>query len=215
MTSLDIDRVKAVLAPHAKMYESRPPVYQTVMLDDLAQLWQRNHARLLDIGGGTGVIAQAIQELLPADVVTSVDVVDRYFPTLSVETRVYDGERLPFDDASFDAATINNVMHHIPREIRPGILKEIRRVVDGPLYIKDHVAGTWLDHRRLTVLDAIGNLPFGGQIEAWYLSSDDWQSLAREGGYKIVETRTGPYRSGLMAMAFPNRLEIAMRLEPV
>jgi len=127
------------LARHAPLYRRRPPVYQTVMLSSLGELWQGHHEKVLDIGGGTGVMAQAIQELLPAGRVAAVDVVDRYFDTLSVETHVYDGTTLPFADGSFDAATINNVMHHVPPAIRAGLMREVRRVVDGPVYIKDHV----------------------------------------------------------------------------
>ena len=215
MNTLTTEAVAACLAPHTPLYRRRPPVYQTVMLNALARLWQGPHTRLLDVGGGTGVIAQAMQELLPVDTVTSVDVVDRFFGTLTVKTMVYDGTRLPFEDGHFDSATINNVLHHVPRDQRGAILAEIRRVVNGPLYIKDHVAGRWLDHQRLKVLDAIGNLPFKGQIEAWYLTEQEWEQLAQQGGYTIAARETGPYRTGLMERMFPNHLETTMRFDPV
>lgn len=214
MTDITLDSVSACLSRHTPLYRRRPPVYQTVMLAALASLWRGPHDRLLDIGGGTGVIAQAMQDLLPVGQVTSVDVVDRFFQTLTVETCVYDGTRLPFADAAFDGATINNVMHHIPPALRPAVMAEVRRCVTGPVYIKDHVARSWLDHRRLMALDAIGNLPFSGQITAWYLSEGDWEALAAGAGYRIVAAESGPYRSGAMAAVFPNRLERAMRLEP-
>jgi SAM-dependent methyltransferase len=196
------------------MYRNRPPVYQTVMLADLAAIWQGHHANLLDIGGGTGVMAEAMQALLPVDRVTAIDVVERYFPNLSVETRVYGGSVLPFADASFAAATINNVMHHVDPAYRIALMREVRRVVAGPVYIKDHVARSWLDHARLAVLDAIGNIPFGGQVQARYLSLGDWDELARQSGYRIAAIRSGGYRTGMMARAFPNRLEAAFRLDP-
>jgi SAM-dependent methyltransferase len=184
------------------------------MLSSLAQLWEARHDRVLDVGGGTGAMAQAIQEFLPAGRVSAVDVVDRYFDTLSVETHVYDGTHLPFEDGSFDAATINNVMHHIPPAVRVDLMREVRRVVSGPVYIKDHVAASWLDHARLTVLDAIGNIPFGGQIDADYLSRAEWEQLALAAGYRITAQADGTYREGVMAWLFPNRLETTMRFEP-
>ncbi|ANK13236.1 class I SAM-dependent methyltransferase [Erythrobacter neustonensis] len=214
MTAITIGAVADILEQHTPLYRNRPPVYQTVMLADLAQVWKVHHANLLDVGGGTGVMAQAMQALLPVDKVTAIDVVDRYFPTLSVETRVYDGAVLPFADASFAAATINNVMHHVDLDYRAGLMREIRRVVDGPVYIKDHVAISKLDHARLAVLDAIGNIPFGGQVNARYLSPAEWDALAREAGYRIAATSSGTYRSGIMARIFPNRLEAAFRLDP-
>lgn len=214
MTAITIEAVANVLQQHTQMYRTRPPVYQTVMLADLATIWDGHHATLLDIGGGTGVVAEAMQALLPVDHVTAVDVVDRYFPTLSVDTRVYDGVTLPFPDASIAAATINNVMHHIDENVRVSLMRDIRRVVTGPVYIKDHLASSRLDHVRLTILDAIGNIPFGGQISASYLSPGDWDDLARKSGYRLASSSHGAYRHGLMAWAFPNRLEAAMRFEP-
>lgn len=215
MSDLSAATVSDFLAKHTKLYTKRLPVYQTEMLNSLKQVWLAPHPRVLDIGGGTGVIAEAIKAFLPADQVVSVDVVDRYFATLTIEKLVYDGSRLPFPDNSFDAATINNVMHHIPREVRPGLMREINRVVSGPVYIKDHIASSWIDHQKLTILDAIGNIPFKGQIEAWYLSDPEWAELAKEGGYRISNRASGNYRTGLMALLFPNRLEQTMRFERV
>jgi SAM-dependent methyltransferase len=214
MTAITIGAVADILGQHTPMYRNRPPVYQTVMLADLAAVWSGHHPNLLDVGGGTGVMAEAMQALLPVDTVTAIDVVDRYFPTLSVETRVYDGAVLPFGDASFAAATINNVMHHVDLSYRTALMREIRRVVAGPVYIKDHVATSALDHARLTVLDAIGNIPFGGQVSASYLSPAEWDELARQSGYRITATSSGTYRTGIMARVFPNRLEAAFRLDP-
>lgn len=215
MTAITLETVSQCLSRHASLYRRRRPVYQTVLLSSLARIWQGRHARVLDLGGGTGVMAQAIQELLPAGRVTAVDVVDRYFDTLSVETLVYDGAHLPFGDGSFEGATVNNVMHHVPIAVRGAIMREIRRVVAGPVYIKDHVAGSWLDHLRLAILDAIGNIPFGGQVDADYLSNGDWERLAAEAGYRITARTHGEYRHGPMAWLFPNRLEITMRFEPI
>jgi len=121
---------------------------------------------------------------------------------------------LPYSDASFDAAMMNNVMHHVPVETRIGLLREIRRVVVGPLYIKDHVHRSRLDRCRLVALDVLGNIPFGGMLWASYLSLPDWDQLAAASGYRITARTSGSYRTGSFAALFPNRLEITMRFEP-
>lgn len=184
------------------------------MLTELEAAWLGPHERVLDLGGGTGVMAEAIQTLLPAGKVVAVDVVDRYFPTLTIETHVYDGRRLPFADRTFEAATINNVLHHVPPPARAELMHEIARVVTGPLYIKDHISDGRLDRWRLAVLDAIGNVPFGGQIRADYLDLPEWHRLAALATRVIGETRYGRYRSGPMAFLFPNRLEVSFRFDP-
>lgn len=213
MSTITLDQVSAILTRHASLYRRRPPRYQTVMLAQLAALWRGPHDRVLDIGGGTGVMAEAIQALLPVREVVTVDVVDRFFPALSVETRVYDGRTLPFADGSFDAATINNVLHHVPAAARPTLMAETARVVRGPIYIKDHVASARLDHWRLTALDAIGNIPFGGQIDARYLTLPEWERLASSIGGRMGATLCGEYRAGPMAWLFPNRLEATFRVD--
>src|SRR5207342_3061150 len=105
--------------------------------------------------------------------------------------------------------------HHVPVAARASLLRDIRRVVDGPLYIKDHETRGALDDLRLTALDAIGNIPFSGMVRAQYLAREEWTSLAEQSGYRIA-ARAEPrrYRSGPYAAIFPNWLEVTMRFEP-
>lgn len=212
-TPPSLSDVTQVLARHAPLYRNRKPAYQTTMLADLAAAWVEPHQRVLDIGGGTGVLAEAIQTLLPAQEVVSIDVVDRYFKTLSVKTMTFDGTILPFEDNSFDAATINNVMHHVPINVRPALMREVARVVTGPIYIKDHLASSALDHARLWALDAIGNIPFAGQIEADYLTIAEWENLAAVIGRQLTKCGTGAYRKPPLSAIFPNRLEAVFRFD--
>jgi len=65
----------------------------------------------------------------------------------------------------------------------------------------------------LTVLDFIGNIPFGGMVSADYLGDEEWRSLAAGAGYRIAETVEARYRGGPFALLFPNRLETTMRWE--
>ena len=217
MTDLVIDpqRLQAILAPHLSLYRRKRPTYQATMLTSLRAVWAGPHRCLLDVGGGTGVIAQAIAELFPVDEVATIDLVERFCPTLTVAAQAYDGHNIPFADGHFDAATLNNVLHHVPPEARVALLCEVRRAVAGPLYVKDHERRGPLDHVRLTALDAIGNVPFGGMIRARYLTREEWEAVAAAAGWRIA-ARAAParYRRGAMALAFPNRLEVTMRLEP-
>lgn len=216
MRAIDPHVLQGILSHHLAMYRSKVPYYQGAMLESLRELWVGPHGKLLDVGGGTGVIAQAIAELFPVQEVHAVDVVDRFCSTLSVPTKHYDGKTLPFADNSFDAATLNNVMHHVPLAARADLLREIQRVVDGPLYIKDHESNGPIDTLRLWAMDAIGNIPFGGMVQARYLDRPEWERLAAESEYRVAARATSlRYRSGPHAFVFPNRLEITMRFERV
>lgn len=215
MTAIPIDprTVAALLVPHLPIYRFRSPRYQAVMLESLRGLWTRPAERTLDVGGGTGVIAQCMSRLLPAGDVTAVDVEDRFVDGLSVDAMVFDGTHLPFAPGHFQAATLNNVVHHVPLASRAALFRDIARVCDGPLYIKDHECRSRLDTLRLAVLDCIGNVPFGGMIWARYLSMADWQALAAQSGWRIAATTRARYRSLPMRLLFPNRLELTMRWE--
>ncbi len=210
--TIDADAVASVLTRHLPVYRMRRPVYQVVMLQALAQIWKPSYRRVLDIGGGTGVIAQAVSELFDVDRVVSVDVADRFLPTLTIEHRTYDGRRLPFEAGDFDCVMFNNVIHHVETTDRAPLLLDCRRVAkNGDLLIKDHVAVGSLDHARLAVLDVVGNTIFSGMIRASYLTDADWRRLAAETGFVMEHATSGPYRSSFYATLFPNRLETTMR----
>ena len=213
--TVDPRQLQSILAEHLPVFAVKAPHYQVEMLDSLLEVWQGRPQRLLDVGGGTGVIAQAIADLFPVASVEAIDLVDRFCPTLKVPTRQYDGRTLPCADNTYDAATLNNVLHHVPPDARVDLMREIRRAVTGSVYIKDHLTTGFMDDLRLTALDAWGNIPFGGMVKAAYLSRRDWEALARAAGYRIGAIASGrKYRSGFAGIAFPNRLETTMRFEP-
>jgi SAM-dependent methyltransferase len=65
--------------------------------------------RVLDIGAGTGRFGFFVGRALGIHVV-GVDVLD--YADAPIDMRVYDGQRLPFADASFDACLLVFVLHH-------------------------------------------------------------------------------------------------------
>lgn len=212
---LSLAAVTRVIGRHIPLYQRYAPTYHATLLRSLHEVWDPGHARVLDVGGGTGIIAQAMKDLFAIPHVASVDIEDRFLKSLDIEARTYDGERLPFADGSFDCAVFSNVMHHVPLGVRPGLVRECARVTGGgPIYIKDHLAGSRLDHARLWLLDAIGNVPFGGMVEAQYLEEADWERLAAAAGYRIVSRVGGAYRGGVFERLFPNRLEVTMKWQP-
>ena len=209
---LSLAKVQVLIARHIPFYGMHAPTYQTVLLQGFRALWDPAHARVLDVGGGTGIIAQAMKDLFGIAHVTSVDVEDRFLKSLDIETRVYDGASLPFADGSFDCITFSNVLHHVPRPICSALMRECARVAGGgPIYIKDHLAASPLDHARLFALDVMGNVPFGGMVKASYLTAEDWQRLAAAADYRIDRQIGGAYRSGVFERLFPNRFEVTMR----
>jgi len=215
MTTITLEDVRRCMSAHLTLYKWRKPRYQHVMLSSLQRLWAGHHRSALDVGGGTGVMAQTVKVLFGLQRVSSVDVENRFLPSLDIDTAVFDGRALPFPDGSFDCVLLFNVLHHVPVAAREQLLLECRRVAGrGPLYIKDHISRGTVDDLRLAALDLLGNVPFHGMVTASYLREREWNDLAVRTGHKIEQALFAEYRTGASTFVFPNRLETSMRWLP-
>ncbi len=82
--------------------------------------------RVLDIGAGQGALSQRLKEA--GALVSACDVVPEQFAVPGVEFRAVESDgRLPFDDASFDAAVAIEVLEHIDGHDR--LFSEVARVL--------------------------------------------------------------------------------------
>lgn len=87
------------------------------------------NARVLDVGGGDGYVVELLLNRRPDLRVTMTDLAPQIGSFLSPENR----ERVALHPAtpvaemqgSFDAITMADVIHHVPREVRPGFLAEV------------------------------------------------------------------------------------------
>ncbi len=99
-------------------------------------------SRIIDIGAGKGLLAQAIARQFDARV-TMVDVAS--YNQSDLPLTVCDSRTLAFADDSFDYAILSFVLHHTPKpEV---ILREALRVARAVIVIENDVRGTarqWL-----------------------------------------------------------------------
>lgn len=89
-----------------------------------------------------------------------------------VEFRVDVIERLPYPDRSFDVVLSSLMMHHLPDDLKPKALAEIRRVLRRPDAVSGKPGG------RLVIVDSKG-----------LLEQQRVAALVKEAGFTRVETR--------------------------
>lgn len=127
---------------------------------------------VLDVGCGGGVISSLIMDSRSGLTIEGIDVLAR--PTCAIPMQVYDGERYPYPDNSFDVVMFTDVLHHTPDPV--ALLEEAARVARRAILIKDHLCDSAMAKRILSFMDWVGNRPHGVVLPYNYLSTDQWNS---------------------------------------
>ncbi|MEL6896195.1 MAG: methyltransferase domain-containing protein, partial [Planctomycetota bacterium] len=89
---------------------------------------------ILDIGCGDGLLSYLIQQELPNATLTGIDTLVR--PDTAISVTEFDGDTIPMDDNSVDAALLVDVLHHT--DDAAVLLREARRVARRWVVVKDH-----------------------------------------------------------------------------
>jgi len=151
--------------------------------------------RVLEIGGGTGWQAEALEkkgyDVSSIDVQASGYYEDRIWPVVD-----YDGHHIPFEDKSFDVVFSSNVMEHIPHIV--DFQKEIHRVLKPDGVVLHLIpSSSWRFWSNVTSLIKYWWLPekHGEHAnnaidEVYYFSQHWWTKLFENAGWKIESTGT-------------------------
>jgi len=134
----------------------------------------------LDFGSGDGFFAKSIGDLGLAKKVVPVDVLRR--DRVLLEPTMYDGERLPFDDRSFDTSSAFDVLHHTSDPAAS--LRDVLRCTKRFFLLKDHTYRTKAGYLTLGVLDEIGNRKFGVPSNYHYQKRFDWDAVITSCGFE-------------------------------
>lgn len=168
-------------------------------------------ATVLDVGTGDGQLAARIQRLRPDIAISGVDVLER--PRTAVAVRFFDGSHLPYGNASFDAVTCVDVLHHAVDASQ--LLRECVRVARQVVIIKDHLREGFLATGTLRFMDWVGNARHGVRLPYNYLSRREWQGLITAAGADVNgwEERLELYPPPF-SWLFGRRLHVLMTLQP-
>ena len=107
--------------------------------------------------------------------VEGVDVLMRARTWLPVKS--FEGTNLPYDDSTFDAVMLVDVLHHTVDPL--ALLREALRVARRWLIVKDHTLKGFAAGLRLRIMDHAGNSDHGVALPYNYMSQKQWEELER------------------------------------
>jgi SAM-dependent methyltransferase len=137
---------------------------------------------LLDIGCGDGKNTQRLGMTAGATRIVGVDVHVRQ--QTFIEVQPYNGRDLPFPDASFDAVSLLDVLHHCEEPER--VLREAVRVARSMVVLKDHFAFGPLSYKLLHYMDLVGNAKDRIPSPATYFHPREWVGLIDHAGARVA-----------------------------
>lgn len=105
-----------------------------------------NCLRILDLGCGDGECLHYFKKYYPGSDLYGIDVSENSIRSgiqrhQQIPFILYDGQKIPFDKASFDIILVANVLHHVSAvSSRKALLKECRRTLKrhGKIFIFEH-----------------------------------------------------------------------------
>jgi 2-polyprenyl-3-methyl-5-hydroxy-6-metoxy-1,4-benzoquinol methylase len=124
--------------------------YRSIYIDidafvDMVHQWRPAASRILEVGCGEGAVTQRLNAAYPNATITAIDITPKVGRLFSEST-----DRVRFvcctvqeiakvEPAQFDLVVLSDVLHHVPRELRQGILDAIRTALapGGTLVFKD------------------------------------------------------------------------------
>jgi SAM-dependent methyltransferase len=178
-----------------------------VLAAHLATLVPRD-ARVVDVGCGDGSIAARLMQLRPDIDLVGIDVLLR--PRTHIPVVLCDGEAIPYDDATFDAVLLVDMLHHTRDPTK--LLKEAARVSPRTVIIKDHLANGFLAEPTLRLMDWVGNAHHGIDMPQEYWTESRWHQAFADAGlvHDVWLTSLGLYPRPA-SWIFDRRLHVLCR----
>ncbi len=143
------DEYHALHARNISVTGESPEFFAEYKVKDIADLYPDARGsiyQILDFGTGVGNSLPFLRRYFPSSAIVGTDpsprslkLAEERFPSLANLT-LYDGERLPFDDARFDIALAANVFHHIDPTEHGKYFGDLFRVLKpgGALFVFEH-----------------------------------------------------------------------------
>jgi SAM-dependent methyltransferase len=152
----------------------------------LAELIPRD-SHVLDVGCGDGLISHLLMEMRPDLSFQGIDVLIR--PVTKIPVEVFDGQSIPYENDSFDAVMLIDVLHHAENPLT--LLEEVLRVSCNVVLIKDHILEGFLAGPTLRFMDRVGNLRHDVSLRYEYWPRERWVKAFESFGVQVTSWNQG------------------------
>ena len=137
---------------------------------------------ILEIGSGSGCNARRMEEM--GYKVTAIDIEDK---SRCKRPRIFDGERIPYGDKTYDIVICTYVLHHTNKQEE--LLKEMRRVGKEVIIIENTA-----ENKMEEYLTRIHARSEWGKCEECFRKDEEWEEKFRRIGYEIkYKERISPW----------------------
>src|SRR3989344_1873610 len=150
----------------------------------------KDSGKILDVGCGNGKISKILMGKNPGLKINGIDVFEIENPKIKVE--VFDGEKIPYKENSFDTITLIDVLHH-EKDLET-LFKEVIRVSNKYIIIKDHYFKNGIDRLIIKLYDYVGNKPYGVKLPYNFKSIKEWKELINKYNLEILHFEKFRYK---------------------
>ena len=137
--------------------------------------------KVLDLGSGNGYVAELLNREKNADI-TCLDVSD--ISKNNFKPIIFDGNKIPFEDASFKVVLCSFILHHIPHQVN--FLHEIMRVSSEKAIILEDVKQNPID-LFFTTMHKLSSRVRYKSVGMKFHSRKGWKSIFSENGFHLTD----------------------------
>jgi len=150
------------------------------LIIDAYKHWFKGKNKVLDIGIGNGIVAQKIQERFGCKI-SGTDIINYLDDRVSIPFFIMNGNRLPFQNDSFNVSMLNDVLHHCDKATQIKLLKEAKRVSKDVLIFETEpsISAYFFDYFLNKIYNPSMNIPLN------FREHRQWVSIFKKLGFTI------------------------------
>lgn len=144
---------------------------------------------VLDVGCGQGFVLAELA--MQGFQVAGIDIVD--LRTTDIPAfQLWSGRELPFGDDEFDVVALTFVLHHVPNELKPLLLREAWRVARKRVFIFEDTPRTPLDRLAAWLHGRQFRKQIGSTAAFGFYNQRAWEQLLPDYGFRVQSSKAVP-----------------------